>query len=391
MKKTCKLFSPFRFEIIHQSSKSRARVGRIHTPHGIIDTPNFVAVGTNGTLKPIDSVFVDQNLNLQLMFVNTFHTLVHPGPSIIEKAGGIHKFINRTGPIITDSGGFQVFSLRHTQTTQSAVKELKGQSKQPEFQQNLVIKISEDGAKFRSYLTGDVIMLTPESSIIAQKQIGADIIIPLDELPPYSIDEKKLIRSLARTHRWEKRSLDEHLKNPKDQAIYSVIHGGCSRELRKQSVEYLCGLSGFDGHAIGGSLGKDRVELVSTVQMISEMLPNDKPIHLLGIGDCESIINTVSNGIDTYDSAYPTRLARHGRLLVDNGNLDIAKTSFVSDLTPIDAKCSCYTCKHYTRAYLHHLFKMKEQIYGTLAAIHNITYMVSLFARIRLDISRDLI
>src|SRR5580704_340585 len=216
--------SPFRFEIIHQSSKSRARVGRIHTPHGIIDTPNFVAVGTNGTLKALDNRMVD-SIGLQLMFCNTYHLLLQPGPDVVRRAGGLHRFINRSMPIITDSGGFQVFSLAYG----SVADELK--SRGAKKRDGLVLKISEEGAHFRSYRDGSKVLLTPETSIQTQKALGADIIIPLDELPPYHIGSDSLIRSLERTHRWEKRSLEEHLKDPQGQAMYAVIHGGVDFEL----------------------------------------------------------------------------------------------------------------------------------------------------------------
>src|SRR5438445_5842455 len=242
--------SYFKFELIHTSTKSRARVRRIHTPHGIIDTPSFVGVGTNGALKSLDSEMVSQ-IGLQLMFCNTYHLMLQPGTEIVKKAGGLHKFINRNMPIITDSGGFQVFSLAYG-TVKDELKS-RGQKKG----NNLVLKTSEEGVLFRSYRDGKKILLTPETSIQAQKDLGADIIIPFDELPPYHIDRQQLVKSLHRTHRWQKRSLDAHLQNPHQQAMYSVIHGGIDKDLRKESCEYLTSLP-FDGHAIGGSMGKNR-------------------------------------------------------------------------------------------------------------------------------------
>ncbi len=239
----------FRFEILHVSQKSRARVGRIHTPHGIIDTPGFVAVGTNGTLKALDNHLVNE-IGLQLMFCNTYHMMVQPGSHVVKAAGGLHNFIQRTGPIITDSGGFQVFSLAYG----SVADELKGKGKRKS--DGSVLKITEEGVLFRSYRDGRKLLLTPETSIEAQKDLGADIIIPLDELPPYHIDPKALRDSLDRTHRWEKRSLEAHLRNPQNQAIYAVIHGGVDLALRKESCEFLTSLP-FDGYAVGGSLGKN--------------------------------------------------------------------------------------------------------------------------------------
>ena len=332
----------FKFERIHQSKKSRARVGKIHTPHGIIDTPNFVAVGTNATLKAIDSKTID-DLGLQLMFCNTYHLLIQPGTQTIKKAGGLHAYMNRKGPIITDSGGFQVFSLAY-----GTVKdELKSKGKKK--YDNGVIKIDEEGVLFRSYRDGTKILLTPESSVQAQKDLGADIIIPFDELPPYHIDQKSLEESLARTHRWEKRSLDQHLKNPNNQAMYAVIHGGIDIKLRKQSCDYLTALP-FDGFAIGGSLGKNRTEMVTMLTNLMPHLPIDKPNHLLGIGDLPSIDECIKLGIDTFDSSHPTRCARHGLLFTANGNLKILNSEHKESFEPIDKTCRCMVCKNYTRA-----------------------------------------
>ncbi|MEX0672220.1 MAG: tRNA guanosine(34) transglycosylase Tgt [Candidatus Babeliales bacterium] len=369
MKKT------FKFELLHTSKKSDARVGRIHTPHGIIETPNFVAVGTNGVLKTVDAQMIE-NIDLQLMFCNTYHLMLQPGTNTIKKAGGIHSFINRNKPIITDSGGFQVFSLMYGGVT----SELKsnGQKKHD----GSVVKITEEGVLFRSYRDGQKILLTPESSVQAQKEIGADIIIPFDELPPYHIDSKKLIESLERTHRWEKRSLDEHLKNPNGQAMYAVVHGGVDKELRKKSVDYLTALP-FDGYAIGGSIGKTKEEMFDLLQFVFPLLPKEKPNHLLGIADLESIEACVAMGVDTFDSAYPTRAARHGAIFTTHGQLKIKSGKYAHDFEPLDADCRCTVCKNYTRAYIHHLFKAKEASAHTLATIHNIAHMVNLMANYR--------
>jgi queuine tRNA-ribosyltransferase len=366
---------PFSFNILHSSAKSHARVGQIVTPHGIIETPNFVAVGTNGTLKAVDSKAID-SLDLQLMFCNTYHLVLQPGTQTIKNAGGIHQFIGRNKPIITDSGGFQVFSLAY-----GGVKdELK--SRGAKKNDGSVLKITEEGVLFRSYRDGKRILLTPESSVQAQKDIGADIIIPLDELPPYHIKPKALVDSLARTHRWEKRSLIQHLKNPNNQAMYAVIHGGVDKELRAQSIAELSKHS-FDGYAVGGSIGKTKPEMFELLQYVFPRLPQDKPNHLLGIGDLESIDACVRMGVDTFDSSHPTRCARHGLIFTDAGNLKILRTSFAHDYTPLCADCTCTVCTHYTRAYIHHLFKAKEVAAHTLATIHNLHFMVKLMARYR--------
>jgi len=371
----------FRFDLIHRSKKSRARVGRIHTPHGIIDTPNFVAVGTNGTVKALDNTLL-HDIGLQLMFCNTYHLLLQPGTGIVKQAGGLHQFINRKLPIITDSGGFQVFSLAYG----SVANELK--SRGTKKQDGLVLKITEDGVLFRSYRDGSKVMLTPESSITAQKDLGADIIIPFDELPPYHIASDKLKASLDRTHRWEKRSLEEHLRRPQDQAMYAVVHGGIDPDLRKESCAYLSSLA-FDGFAIGGSIGKNRAEMHEMLKYTTTYLPDEKPNHLLGIGDLHSLELCVPLGIDTFDSSYPTRSARHGILLTKQGNLNITKTENATKFSPVEEDCSCPTCLRFTRAYLHHLFKAGELTSMALATVHNLHYMIQLMQKYRQDILED--
>jgi len=373
----------FKFEIIHRSKKSKARVGRIHTPHGVVDTPGFVAVGTNGTLKALNNEMVE-SIGLQLMFCNTYHLLLQPGPEIVRKAGGLHRFINRTQPLITDSGGFQVFSL----TYGSVHDELKSRGKKKGAAS--VLKITEEGVTFRSYRDGAKILLTPESSIHMQKALGADIIIPLDELPPYHIEHDDLKKSLARTHRWEKRSLDEHLKNPQKQAMYGVIHGGINPDLRKLSCMTLADLP-FDGFAIGGSVGKNKQELEEMIAFTRPLLPDEKPNHLLGIGDLPSLASLIPLGIDTFDSSYPTRAARHGLLFTQNGGVKIEQLKYRDQFDPIEKGCNCPTCRNASLAFLHHLFKAKELTALSLASLHNLHFMVTLMTNYREKILSDLI
>ena len=370
--------SGFHFELIHRSKKSRARVGRIHTPHGIIDTPNFVAVGTNGTIKSLDNTIL-QNLNLQLMFCNTYHLFIQPGTEVVKQAGGLHQFIQRKLPIITDSGGFQVFSLAYG----SVADELKSLGTKKAG--NTVIKITEEGVTFRSYRNGAKINLTPESSVQAQKDFGADIIIPLDELPPYHIAADDLKKSLDRTHRWEKRSLDTHLKNPKGQAMYGVIHGGINPDLRKESCSVLTRLD-FDGFAIGGSMGKNKEEMHTLLSFTLPLLPEEKPNHLLGIGDLDSIERNIPLGIDTFDSSYPTRAARHGVLFTAQGPLNITKTEYALNFSSIEKDCLCPTCLQFSCAYLHHLFKARELTAMSLATVHNMYFMIQFMQRYRENI-----
>lgn len=358
----------FRFEIQYQSKISRARVGRIITPHGVIETPNFVAVGTNGSLKTLHNHDVN-TYDLQLMFCNTYHFMVQPGTEIVKQAGGLHRFINRPQPIITDSGGFQVFSLAYGQVA----KELKGQGGKKHA--SSVLKINEEGVTFRSYRDGHKIFLSPETSIAAQKDLGADIIIPLDELLPFHVDRAKLLASFDRTHRWELRSLAAHKNNPQRQAMLGVIHGGTDIDLRQKS----CGIlskEDFEGYAIGGSLGCDHDELVETVKHTTPHLPPEKPIHLLGIGDVPSIAQCIPLGIDTFDSSYPTKVGRHGMLLTQKGPIKILRQQHMREFMPIEEDCPCPTCTNYSRAYLHHLFKASEPSAASLATLHNLHFMI---------------
>jgi queuine tRNA-ribosyltransferase len=295
--------------------------------------------------------------------------MLHPGADIVEQAGGIHQFSKRNAPMITDSGGFQVFSLAYG----SVADEIK--SKGAKKHGNSVLKISEEGVLFRSYRDGSPISLTPESSVIAQKKIGADIIIPLDELPPYHMGESALKKALARTHRWEKRSLDTHLKDPRQQAMYAVCHGGVRQDLRKESARFMDALP-FDGFGIGGSLGKDLNELKQVLEYTTPYLDPNRPRHLLGIGDLPSIDATIQYGVDTYDSSYPTKAARHAVALTKNGPVRLRRTAYKADFSPIEEGCMCMTCQNYTKAWLHHLFKSHEVAAHTLTTIHNLAYMM---------------
>ena len=435
----------FGFEVVHRSRKpgSRARVGRITTPHGVIETPAFVPVGTNGALKAIDER-QSVEAGTQLMFCNTYHLLVHPGPDIIRRAGGLHRFIGHEGPIITDSGGFQVFSLAEPSSDDGP--EMKSKTKTRTAREGgsaSLLRVNEQGAVFRSYHDGTVIELTPESSVLAQKDFGSDIIIPLDELPGHHISRERLAQSVRLSHRWMARSLRQHLEEPRQQAMYAVVHGGTDEELRAESAEYATrlpfttattvsaaassstvsspassaasspaasssttspslvpslhrlprplpprylGSLPFDGFAIGGSLGKDRAEMLTLLEFLVPKLPADKPNHLLGIADPESAEAVVPLGIDTLDSCNPTRIARHGMLLCTSGAIKIKQGRFAADFGPIDPQCE--TIAH-SRAYLHHLFKQHEPLFMTLASQHNLIFMNRLMADIRRRILAD--
>ncbi|GJQ10627.1 hypothetical protein GpartN1_g2418.t1 [Galdieria partita] len=372
----------FRFQVIHQSSKSRARVGRIHTPHGVIDTPAYVAVATNAALKHVDHRLVGE-AGQQLMFCNTYHLLLHPGPSVIESAGGLHKFMNRKGAIITDSGGFQVFSLSHGSVYDEL--NMKSRSGRNKKLTNLLLSVTEEGATFRSYRDGSKITLTPEYSVQIQKCLKGDIIIPLDELPPYHMERSKLEESVNLTHRWELRSLQEHQRNIQSQAMYAVIHGGIDNELRQKSIDFLCSLP-FDGFAIGGSLGKNRQELFQLLEFVMPRLPTAYPNHLLGIADLESIERVVPLGVDTMDSCYPFRVGRHGNLFTRRGVLHISQSKYKNIFEPPDPE---WGLKDVTLAYLHHLVKAREPMALTLLSLHNAIFMVEYMKDIRNRILND--
>ena len=372
----------FRFELVHESSKSRARVGRIHTPHGIIDTPGFVPVGTNAALKGMTNS-QSADAGVQLMFCNTYHLIVHPGPDVVAEAGGLHAYMGRTRPIITDSGGFQVFSLAASEAADSP--ELKRRSATRGRNEGTLLSVSERGVRFRSYFDSTTIKLTPESSVQAQKKLGADIIIPLDELPPNGVSRERLLESVGLSHRWMARSLREHLADRRQQAMYAVVHGGTDREMRSASVDYLSSLP-FDGMAVGGSLGRDRAEMMDLLQYLMPLLPREKPNHLLGIADPGSVLAAAPLGVDTFDSCFPTRVARHGTLFTRQGTLDIAQSKHRNDFGPIDPTMPTLEC---SRAYMHHLCKMREPLYATLASMHNIQFMTELMTDIRTRILAD--
>jgi queuine tRNA-ribosyltransferase len=378
----------FHFEILHRSRKpgSRARVARIHTPHGSVDTPGFVPVGTNAALKGMtDAQAAD--CGVQLQFANTYHLLVYPGESVVAAAGGLHRFMQRTcGPLITDSGGFQVFSLAKPAEGDGAELKRRAASSNQR-NEGTLLKVREAGVSFRSYMDGSRLELTPESSVRAQKAFGADIILPLDELPPYHVSERRLAQSVDLSHRWMARSLRTHLDDRRQQAMYSIIHGGVSRELRQNSVEYLASLP-FDGHAVGGSLGKDRDEMLDLLGYVLPLLPEEKPNHILGIADPQSVLAAAPLGADTFDSCFPTRVARHGTLLTREGPLHIRSAKYRSQHTPVDPAMPP-TEWDTSRAYMHHLYRHKEPLYDTLASMHNVRYMNRLMADIRARILAD--
>lgn len=390
---------PF-FEVVHRSARSSARVGRLHTPHGVVETPMFVPVATHGAIKAV-SPSDATDLGAQLVFCNTLHLLVHPGAEVVAGAGGLHRFSGRGGPIITDSGGFQLFSLAARSAEDGpelkcrTVNRAGSAGRSPS-----LLRVSEEGAVFRSYFDGTHIDLSPESTVQAQKQLGSDIILPLDWLTCQGSSAEHLLEATERSHRWMARSLAEHRRAPRGQRMYGILHGGTDLALRRRSFEF-CAARAFDGLAIGGSLGEDRADmerlLEAVMPWLQEPLAANRPVHLLGIGDFDSIQRFAPLGIDTFDSCLVTRIARNGRLLVWSGRgdgpdpdrlvkLNILRGRFRNDHTPIDSR---EVTVPYTRAYLHHLFKAWEPLAMAIATQHNLAMMFAAVAKLRADILAD--
>jgi queuine tRNA-ribosyltransferase len=369
-------------------TKSSARTGIIHTPHGDIETPAFVPVGTQCGVKSLTSTDVE-DLDVHLFFVNTYHAFLRPGLEVIKKAGGLHVFTGWDRPLITDSGGFQVFSLANRRF---ATKNENGEGEAS------LVKIHDDGVTFRSHWDGSMHEFTPESSMEYQWTLGSDIHIAFDDCTAYPVTYKAAKRSMDRTHVWAKRSLVAHQKLSKSskpyQALYGSIQGSIFEDLRKDSAKFISSLD-VDGIAIGGvSVGESKSEMKDVLDWVCPLLPEDKPRHLLGVGEIDDIFTLIEHGIDTFDCVQPTRLARMGILftkdrIVKEHSFDITKASNAADFSPIDDACDCFTCTHTTRAYLHHLFKVRELAAYRFATIHNIHFINTLVRRIRESIKTN--
>lgn len=415
------------FKIIKKKKNLLARAGVLETSHGVIETPAFVAVGTKATVK---AVLPDQlkTLGAQIVLANTYHLYLQPGAERIEKAGGLGKFINWQGPTMTDSGGFQVFSLGaafgnktskivptesedRTPTifiaSEPALAEGEGRVKRKNFgvlsKQARLAKIDEDGVTFRSHLDGSEHRFTPEKSIEIQQKIAADIIFAFDECTSPEAPYEYQKEAMARTHRWAKRCLSEtklgnfYTRRPPAgeagspprfagkgkaekisafrQAVFGIVQGGRYEDLRKESARKISALD-FDGFGIGGSFEKK--DIATAVRWVNEILPEEKPRHLLGIGEPEDLVAAIDNGCDLFDCVTPTRMARNGTLYTQRGRINITNAKFIDDFSPIEKSCQCYTCQNFTRAYLAHLFRAKEILVSTLASIHNLYFIINL-------------
>ncbi len=386
------------FKIEKKLKNSLGRVGVLTTPHGVILTPSFVAVGTKATVKSLSPDHV-REAGTQVVLGNTYHLFLQPGDEIVAKAGGIGKFMNWQGPTMTDSGGFQVFSLgaaygkNISKVIQITDPSLMIPERFDDSDAPRLAKIGQDGVSFKSHLDGSIHYITPEKSIQIQHNLGADMIFAFDECTSPAEDLKYQEEALARTHAWAKRCLEEHIKlNTENKiSLFGIVQGGREEELRKRSAKVISEMQvdgkSFDGFGIGGSFAKE--DMSTAVKWVNEILPEEKPRHLLGIGEPEDLFMGIENGVDLFDCVLPTRLGRNGTIYTKKGKIIITNAKFRDDFTPVEDDCECYTCKNYQRAYIAHLFHGKEMLAGTLASIHNLHFIVNLVKKIRQSIVDD--
>jgi queuine tRNA-ribosyltransferase len=347
------------FEYKVLASQGRARAGVFSTPHGALETPVFAPVGTQATVKMLTPAQLNE-LGASLVLANTYHLYLRPGDELVAELGGLHRFMQWPRPILTDSGGFQVFSLAQT------------------------CKIDNDGVTFKSHIDGSTHRFTPEKSIQIQENLGADIIMAFDECSDPN-DHAYSETAMERTHRWAERSLAA--KKRDDQALFGIIQGGVNPDLRAASAQFIASLP-FPGIAIGGlSVGETKNEMDATLDLVTSLLPEDKPRYLMGVGTPEDLINGISRGIDIFDCVLPTRLARHNAAFSSEGRLNLMNVTFAQDPRPIDETCDCYTCQTFTRAYLRHLIVAKELLAGTLLSIHNLHALIQMVKKIRISIT----
>ncbi|MFA5933603.1 MAG: tRNA guanosine(34) transglycosylase Tgt [Candidatus Paceibacterota bacterium] len=380
----------FKFTIHKKLDGTLGRVGSYETPHGVIQTPAFVTVGTKATVKSLNPDQV-KDAGADVVLANTYHLYLQPGDEIIAGAGGLGKFMNWSGPTMTDSGGFQVFSLgaAYGKEISKVVKITDPSLLIPErFDDSdapRLAKIGQDGVSFKSHLDGSIHYITPEKSIEIQHNLGADIIFAFDECTSPTEDLRYQEEALERTHRWAGRCLEYHNSkdNSKYQALFGIVQGGRDENLRKKSAQVISDM-GFDGFGIGGSFAKE--DMSTAVKWVNEILPEEKPRHLLGIGEPEDLFMGIENGVDFFDCVLPTRLGRNGTIYTKNGKIIIMNAKFRNDFTPIEDDCECYTCKGFIKAYVAHLFHSKEMLAGTLASIHNLHFIVNLVKKIRASI-----
>lgn len=354
--------SKFRLEILHIDKQTGARYGILHTPHGDVEVPMFMPVGTLATVKMISPEML-YDMHSGVILANTYHLTLRPGTDLVEKAGGVQKFMNYKGPMLTDSGGFQVFSLSKSRI------------------------IEEEGVTFKSHLNGEKLFFSPEIAIRQEEKIGADIIMSFDECIPWPTTHEYVKDSVERTIRWAKRGLKAHTKE--DQALFGIVQGSNYEDLRKHCATELAKLD-FDGFSIGGtSIGEPKEAFIEMLDYSVKYLPEDKPRYLMGVGTVGYILESIARGVDMFDCVLPTRIARHGTLMTSEGRINIRKECYKDDFSPLDPKCDCYTCKNYTKAYLRHLYLCDEGFGKTLLSIHNLRFLIKLTEDARQAIKED--
>jgi queuine tRNA-ribosyltransferase len=365
------------FEIAARDASARA--GVIHTPHGDVRTPAFVPLASTATVKSLHAAEVAE-LGYDIVLGNTFHLFIQPGPELVRKMGGLHEFMGWRRAIVTDSGGYQVFSMGHG----SVAEEIKGRRDRP---RPMIVSIEEEGVRFRSYLDGAERFMGPETSMEVQAALGSDIALAFDECTPFHVERDYTARSMERTHRWLDRCIRWHAEQaPPGQLLYGIVQGGVHEDLRAESTAYVAA-SGTPGIAIGGSLGQEKDQMREVVGWSLAGLPEERPRHLLGIGDVDDVVHAVAAGIDSFDCATPTRLARHGTALVHDPagrwRLDLTKGAHRTSREPIDADCPCPACREHTRGYLHYLIRANELTAKRLVTLHNLTFMERLMRGLR--------
>lgn len=352
-----------RYEHIKTCKQSGARLGIVHTPHGSFETPAFMPVGTQATVKTMSPEELKE-MGAGIILSNTYHLWLRPGNEIVKEAGGLHQFMNWDRPILTDSGGFQVFSLSDLR------------------------KIEEEGVYFRNHLNGDKLFLSPEKSIQIQNDLGADIIMAFDECPPYPATYEYMLQSVDRTTRWAKRCKEAH-QRPKEQGLFGIVQGGEFEDLRKRSAEALVELD-FPGYAVGGlSVGEPKDVMYRVLEFTTPLLPENKPRYLMGVGSPDALIEGAIRGIDMFDCVLPTRIARNGTLMTSQGRLVIKNAQYAKDFGPLDPNCDCYTCKNYSRAYIRHLIRTGEIFGLRLTTYHNLYFLLRLMEQVRQAIRED--
>ena len=351
------------YELIKTCKQTGARLGKVHTPHGSFDTPMFMPVGTLATVKTMSPEELVE-MNAQIILANTYHLWLRPGEDIVKEAGGLHSFMNWDRPILTDSGGFQVFSL-------SKIREIK-----------------EEGVHFRHHLSGEKLFFSPEKAMQIQNDLGPDIMMVLDECPPYPASHDYMEKSVNRTSRWAERSLNAH-RRKEDQALFGIIQGGEYADLRKQSAKDLISLD-FPGYAIGGvSVGEPKDIINKVLEETTPLLPNNKPRYLMGVGSPDTLIEGALRGVDMFDCVLPTRIARNGTCMTSNGRLVVRNAKYARDFNPIDEKCTCYACQNYSRAYIRHLINTNEIFGFRLTTYHNLHFLLELMQQVRTAILED--